>query len=229
MKKIKDKYIDIVKSRVDTCQLVVSLCPEVVLRPAGPHRKKCCCVFHQGKTPSLILDWPWTVTSALDAVKVATYCHSLRSAKDLALPIPLAIYSTCTVLILTVRMFLSNVHLKRKTTTEKWRQCIPTTNREFFRSQYEANSIKSKACRSYTELSEDKSTGRWDATFCSTFGLGYSPLRGNHFVQFAKRKGLKFEILLQLGLIGEDETPPDVIMISTEAVWWYPSASRNER
>lgn len=56
MKRIKDKYIDIVKSRVDICQLVVDLCPGTVLKPSGPHRKKCCCVFHQEETPSLMLD-----------------------------------------------------------------------------------------------------------------------------------------------------------------------------
>lgn len=56
MKHIKDKYIDIVKSRVDICQLVVDLCPGTVLKPSGPHRKKCCCVFHQEETPSLMLD-----------------------------------------------------------------------------------------------------------------------------------------------------------------------------
>lgn len=56
MKHIKDKYIDIVKSRVDICQLVVDLCPGTVLKPSGPHRKKCCCVFHQEESPSLMLD-----------------------------------------------------------------------------------------------------------------------------------------------------------------------------
>lgn len=56
MKRIKDKYIDIVKSRVDICQLVVDLCPGTVLKPSGPHRKKCCCVFHHEETPSLMLD-----------------------------------------------------------------------------------------------------------------------------------------------------------------------------
>lgn len=42
---IKDKYIDLVKSRVDICQLAVDLHPETTLRTAGPHRKKCCCFF----------------------------------------------------------------------------------------------------------------------------------------------------------------------------------------
>lgn len=53
---IKDKYIDLVKSRVDICQLAVDLHPETTLRTAGPHRKKCCCFFHSEKTPSLLLD-----------------------------------------------------------------------------------------------------------------------------------------------------------------------------
>ena len=56
MGKIKDKYIDMVKSRVDICQLVVDLCPGTTLKPSGTHRKKCCCVFHNESTPSLMLD-----------------------------------------------------------------------------------------------------------------------------------------------------------------------------
>ena len=53
---IKEKYIDLVKSRVDICQLVVDLCPGTTLKSSGSHRKVCRCVFHEEKTPSLMLD-----------------------------------------------------------------------------------------------------------------------------------------------------------------------------
>ena len=56
MSKLKDKYIDMVKSRVDIAQLVVDLSPGTVLKSSGPHRRKCCCVFHEERTPSLMLD-----------------------------------------------------------------------------------------------------------------------------------------------------------------------------
>ena len=53
---IKEKYIDAIKSRVDICQLVMDLCPGTKLLKAGQNRKKCCCVFHGDKSPSLMLD-----------------------------------------------------------------------------------------------------------------------------------------------------------------------------
>lgn len=53
---IKEKYIDLVKSRVDICQLVVDVCPGTVLKKAGRYRKKCKCVFHKEDTPSMLLD-----------------------------------------------------------------------------------------------------------------------------------------------------------------------------
>lgn len=53
---IKEKYIDTIKSRVDISQLVMDLCPGTSLLNAGKNRKKCCCVFHSEKTPSLMLD-----------------------------------------------------------------------------------------------------------------------------------------------------------------------------
>lgn len=52
---IKEKYIDAIKSRVDICQLVMGLLPGMKLFGAGQGRKKCCCVFHSEKTPSLML------------------------------------------------------------------------------------------------------------------------------------------------------------------------------
>ena len=210
MKKIKDKYIDIVKSRVDICQLIVDLCPEVVLKPAGPHRKRCCCVFHQEKTPSMILD-----------VTMNRYkCFGCGKSGDV-----LSFVEECQGLGFTDSVrYLLDMYCPDIDSKDMFEQCTPEMEDnyrkmetmyiynqyawEFFRSQYEANSIEAKACRDYAELSGDKSVGRWDATFCQTFGLGYSPLRGNQFVQFAKKKGLNFEILVQMGLICEDENNP---------------------
>ena len=53
---IKEKYIDAIKSRVDICQLVMDLAPERKLLGAGQNRKRCCCVFHSEKNPSMVLD-----------------------------------------------------------------------------------------------------------------------------------------------------------------------------
>ena len=47
---MKDKYIDMVKSRVDITQLVVDLGPDTVLKLSGPHRRKCCRVLYEERT-----------------------------------------------------------------------------------------------------------------------------------------------------------------------------------
>lgn len=81
---------------------------------------------------------------------------------------------------------------------------------EFFREQYEADNEEARNCRLYAERPEGLvgSNGRWDSDFCKTFGLGYSPLKGNKFLEFAKSKGLHLSVLLQMGLISEEEDHP---------------------
>ena len=76
---IKEKYIDTIKSRVDISQLVMDLCPGTSLLNAGKNRKKCCCVFHSEKTPSLMLDLSLNMLSVSVAAKVATSLVLSRS------------------------------------------------------------------------------------------------------------------------------------------------------
>ena len=79
---------------------------------------------------------------------------------------------------------------------------------EFFRAQYEADNEEAAACRKYAEKSDGSSTGRWDKDFCRTFGLGYRPARGNKFLEYAKKKGFNLQILVEIGLLGEDDSRP---------------------
>ena len=60
---IKQKYIDMVKTRVSIIQLFEDLYPSITLYRSGTHRKKCCCPFHDERTPSMFLD------SSLDRYK----------------------------------------------------------------------------------------------------------------------------------------------------------------
>lgn len=53
---IKQKYIDMVKSRVSIVSLASDLYPNLTLQRGGLNRKKCCCPFHEEKTPSMFLD-----------------------------------------------------------------------------------------------------------------------------------------------------------------------------
>lgn len=208
---IKEKYIDLVKSRVDICQLVVDLCPGMTLKSSGSHRKVCRCVFHEEKTPSLMLD------SALNRYK----CFGCGRSGDVitfmedynGLDFPGAVRAL-------LDMYCPDVDTQdlydRQTPKEEARARTAETmyiyNQfayDFFRAQYEAETPEALQCREYAERREDgHGGGRWDSAFCRTFGLGYSPLRGNKFLAYAKGKGLKMDVLVALGLLGEDENHP---------------------
>ena len=204
---IKDKYIDLVKSRVDICQLAVDLHPETTLRTAGPHRKKCCCFFHSEKTPSLLLD------STINRYK----CFGCGKSGDI---ISLVEESNGLdfngAICFLLKMYCPDVdipsiyekNISEDIALQKQKETFYAYNEyayEFFRGQYQANTSEALACRQYAE--RDKG-GRWDEAYCQTIGLGYSPLKGNQFLSFAISKGLKTDILLQLGLIAEDEKQP---------------------
>lgn len=211
MKRIKDKYIDIVKSRVDICQLVTDLSPETILKSSGPHRKKCCCVFHQESTPSLMLDTSTNRYKCFGCGKsgdVITFVEEMLGC-DFADAVRTLVDMYC-------HDVNSNDLYEQTTSAEQDEEYRKTETmyiynkmaHDFFVSQYEADTEEAAACRLYAEKSDSSKGGRWDKEFCRAFGLGYSPARGNKFLQFAKEKHLNLSVLAELGLIREDEAHP---------------------
>ena len=154
MKRIKDKYIDIVKSRVDICQLVVDLCPGTVLKPSGPHRKKCCCVFHQEDTPSLMLDTTMNrykcygcgksgdVISFVEECQGVGFIDAIRCLLDMYCPD-----------VDTHDLFDQSTTPEQEERDRKAETMYIYNQyaQEFFRAQYEADNDEAAACRRYTE------------------------------------------------------------------------------
>ena len=204
---IKDKYIDLVKSRVDICQLAVDLHSIKSLKPAGSHRKKCCCCFHTEKTPSLILDSTTNRYKCFGCGKGGDVISFVEESKGLdfngAVSFLLKMYCS-DVDLHTINEELNAEDIALRQQTESF-YIYNQYAYDFFREQYQASTIEASVCREYAE--SDKG-GRWDAVYCQTIGLGYSPLKGNQFLAYAKSKGLKMDILLQLGLIAETERHP---------------------
>ncbi|MBU9899468.1 hypothetical protein KTQ94_12305 [Prevotella stercorea] len=211
MKHIKDKYIDIVKSRVDICQLVVDLCPGTVLKPSGPHRKKCCCVFHQEESPSLMLDTTMNrykcygcgksgdVISFVEECQGVGFIDAIRCLLDMYCP------------DVDTHDLFDQSGTPEQEERDRKAETMYIYNQyaqEFFRAQYEADNEEAAACRRYAEKTDGSTSGRWDKDFCRTFGLGYSPARGNKFLEYAKKKGLNLQILVEIGLLGEDDSRP---------------------
>ena len=205
---IKEKFIDAIKSRVDICQLVMDLAPERKLLGAGQNRKRCCCVFHSEKNPSMVLDTSLNMYKCFGCGKGGDVIRFVEDFKGMGF------VDAVKFLLRQYSPDVDTSDLEAKVTPEeKERQSMRETmyiyNQhayEFFREQYEADNEEARQCRRYAEKTADKpSQGRWDSEFCKTFGLGYSPKRGNQFLAFAKKKGLKTDILLKLGLIAESE------------------------
>ena len=207
---IKEKYIDTLKSRVEITQLVEDLCPGTQLFRAGQHRKKCNCVFHQEKTPSLMLDSTLNRYKCFGCGKsgdVITFVEDLKGL-DFADAVRFLIQRYCPD--------VNVADIDTKPTPEEAedqhrRETMFLYNGyayDFFRQQYEADTDEAVRCRKYAEKSETNPKGRWDSDFCKTYGLGYSPYKGNQFLSYAKKQGLNLSILLQLGLIREDEKNP---------------------
>ena len=205
---IKEKFIDAIKSRVDICQLVIDLAPERKLLGAGHNRKRCCCVFHSEKNPSLVLDTSLNMYKCFGCGKGGDVIRFVEDFNGMGF---------VDAVKFLLRQYCPDVDtsdLEAKGTQEEkelqsMRETMYIYNQhayEFFREQYEADNEEARQCRRYAEKTADKpSQGRWDSEFCKTFGLGYSPKRGNQFLAFAKKKGLKTDILLKLGLIAESE------------------------
>lgn len=73
----------------------------------------------------------------------------------------------------------------------------------FYREKYLSDTAEARSCRSYAELDEVSNKGRWNAQFCNMIGLGYSPKSGKDFLNWANSKGLRIDILQELGLVGK--------------------------
>ena len=207
---IKPKYIDLVKDRVDLATLITDLSPETVLKKSG-HRLKCCCILHTEHTPSMIIDTAlnryhcFGCGKSGDAIKLVEehegvdFQGAVRTLLDMY----------CS------EVDKSDIYEKQKEEddeTQRKKETMFAYNKiahDFYVSKYEEDNDEAKACREYAEKTDaNMGKGRWQQEFCKTYGLGYAPMRGNQFLAFAKKKGLKLSICEELGLIKENDENP---------------------
>ena len=211
MKYIKEKYIDMVKSRVDICKLVMDLCPNTTLKSAGPYRKKCCCVFHNEKTPSLMLNTTLNRYKCFGCGKGGDVINFVQETQGLDF-----VDAVRYLLDMYCPDVNANDLMEPRTPEQEENDRIAETMyiynklaHDFYVNQYASESEDAMRCRMYAEgPPHGEGKGRWDKDFCRTFGLGYSPRLGNQFLKFAKEKNLDLEILVKMSLLGEDEHHP---------------------
>lgn len=204
---IKEKYIEIVKSRIDICQLASDLIPGIRLVSAGPTRKKCCCVFHSEKTPSLVFDSALNRFKCFGCGKSGDVISFVSEVKGLSFKDAvkyLAGQYCHDVDISDMEEMLSVEEQERQQLREELFRCNEIAY-EFYRGQYESDSDEARLCRRYAERTDGNPEGRWPSEYCRTFGLGYSPKSGHALIDHIKGTGLSIEPFVQLGLVVRSE------------------------
>ena len=208
---IKQKYIDMVKTRVSIIQLFEDLYPSITLYRSGTHRKKCCCPFHDERTPSMFLD------SSLDRYK----CFGCDKGGDVIEFVKESqkydFNEAIKYLLDTYCPEVDSSDLYEKLTPEEEEKRDKAKIQldymehayKFFREQYLADNEDAKRCRDYAEMSETGG-GRWPKDYCAIIGLGFAPRNGQLFIDYCRKKGLHFNTLEELGLVAQEDGHPGV-------------------
>ena len=155
MSKLKDKYIDMVKSRVDIAQLVVDLSPGTVLKSSGPHRRKCCCVFHEERTPSLMLDLSLNRYKCFGCGKGGDVISFVQECQGLGFvdAVRWLLDTYCPDADANDLFEQRSAEQEEKDHRAETMYMYNKYAQEFFRSQYEADNEEAATCRRYAELS----------------------------------------------------------------------------
>lgn len=206
---IKEKYIDLIKSRVDICDLVTDLSPSTTLHRSGPSHKMCCCIFHNEKTPSLYLDAALNRYHCFGCDRSGDVITMVREKLNLdfdgAIEHLLSAY--CPDVDKSDLYEHSSPEENEKRQKARLLYICNKKAHDFFRKEYLADNEEARYCRDYAEL-RDGNSGRWSQKVCDTISLGFAPSDGTRFISYAKKEGLDFSLLLDLGLIGKDERHP---------------------
>lgn len=201
------------KSRVEICQLAADLYPGIKFTKSAGHKKKCNCVFHTEKTPSLCFDSNLNLYHCFGCGKGGDIFTLVQEAKG---------YGFVESAKWLVGQYCQDIdpnELDQKPEAEdqeeqQHKETLYIYNQyvqEFFLQQYMSDTPEAQLCRCYAEKRSTigiKDRGRWEQEYCSMIGLGFSPKEGNPLVKYAKKKGLSLEILEELGLVKQREDKP---------------------
>ena len=212
--KIKEEFITKASSEISIVDVISNEIPDV-LKKRGSHYV-CCCPFHNERTASFCV-YPGTNTYKCfggcgkygDPI---TFIMEYRTM-DFAAAVKYIIQNyDKTTDISQIYEDLSGEQLeeyRRKETMYIYMKMAC----EFYRTQYEADNEDAAYCRAYAQDDRgDKLSsvnhGRWPIEIANSYCFGYAPKSGYAFVEWAKAKGLKLNILKEIGLVAEDDRHP---------------------
>lgn len=160
-------------------------------------RYKCCCPFHQERTPSFV------VTPARNSFHCFG-CHTGGNAitflmKDQQMTFPEAIEYLAKKYGVSIEA-KDDPKSAEELAEERKRSAMLTANSvaaEWFADRIQDSTTRAKFALDYT-------CGRWGKKFVEQEGIGFAP-GGGAFAAYAKERGLSEDLLIELGLLRKDD------------------------
>ena len=227
---ILQKYIDKAKAAADIEEVFRRLYPGVVL--TGKDGKlKCCCPFHSEKTPSFML------STAKDSWRCFGGCQ--EGGDQIALVQKAEGLDFNEAVIWLIKNFLPEINLsavEKKATAEeieeqKKKETMYAYNQlamQWFVKQLWEKNPEAQAARDYAiqkdvakiqkgkKKAVNKQTGRWPEEAVKSGDFGYAPKDRSLFVSWATKKGMRTDILEEIGLVKRSEKTGDFFCIYSE-------------
>lgn len=195
--KIDQKYKDMVLDRVDLETVVSGY--GIELKRKG-HRSWACCPFHKEDTASF----------CVDTSKNLWYCHG--SCHEGGNVIDFVMKMEAITYPLAIKKLLKdelNVELKdsemqqtpEEEAKQKHRESLFAINdalAHWLHEQLHSDTPEAKAAWDYARH-------RWNEVYCEEQLMGYAPSDGKSIGQWAEKKGWSTDLLLELGILKENE------------------------
>lgn len=193
---IKQEIVDRIISDVSILEVAES--EGIDFKSHKGNRHWACCPFHNENTPSFYVDTGTNCWRCFGACRSGGNVISLYRKLKNGLPFPIACKE------------LAKKYLNEEIEDE-WR---PSKEEEEKQKEKESLRIALSYAQNYfTECIQEVNPAankareavckRWGKDAIGTFGIGYAPVEG--FIAWAKHKGLDFDILEQVGLVGNGD------------------------
>lgn len=206
-----------IHARVSITDIVSDLYPGIKIKKSGSNAI-CCCPFHNEKTPSFYL------YLSSDRWHCFGSCNEGGDVISFVMKANTASYAEAVKYLL--KKFCNDVDIsdiskpltQEEEDAEKKRETCYIYNeyiQQFFVEQFWGNSAEAIAARDYAICKDvrlldsqgnDVVHGRWPIEYVREIGIGYCPRNSSVLLDWASKKGLRFDILLELGIIAKADS-----------------------
>lgn len=193
---IDQKYVDMVLDRVDITKVVSNYVNPLVRKG---RRLWGCCPFHKEKTPSFCIDTAKDSWACYGCDCGGNVISFIMKAENL--PFPLAVKK---LLSDELKIEIEDTQLRRTPDEEakqRKRESMFVVN-EMVNSFFVDQLNKPFQAAANAKKTAEK---RWGNKYVEERKIGYAPADGNLLIKYCEKKGLSFELLQELKIIGVGE------------------------